>query len=56
MKGSRDVIAMEENGEIVFNENTGCYEPTSQEWLEHPFVDEEKERLAGFDKFTGEQK
>ena len=37
MKGSREVIEMEENGEIVFNENTGCYEPT--DWQEQQTKD-----------------
>lgn len=34
MKGSRDVIAMEEDGDIVFNENTGCYEPNNWQELQ----------------------
>jgi len=37
MKGSRDVIQMEEDGDIVFNENTGCYEPT--DWQEQQSKD-----------------
>jgi len=48
MNGHTDVIQMIEDGEVVFNEDTGCYEPTTQGWLEHPYVDEEKERRAGF--------
>ncbi len=57
MKGSRDVIEMEENGEIEFNENTGCYEPTNwtdiqtKDMLEirnDAMYQEERERRAGF--------
>ena len=48
MNGHTDVIQMIEDGDVVFNEDTGCYEPTTQGWLEHPYVDEEKERRAGF--------
>jgi len=52
MKGSRDIIEMEENGDIKFNEATGCYEPINQAWLEGGFfntshIDEKKEREDG---------
>ena len=40
MNGHTDVIQMEEDGEVVFNKDTGCYEPISQEWLEHQFDNE----------------
>ena len=43
MNGHSDVVGAEEDGTISFNEDTHCYEE-----IEHPFVDEEKERRAGF--------
>jgi len=46
------VVGAEEDGNISFNEDTHCYEE-----IEHPFVDEEKERRAGFfdDNNKGEE-
>ena len=57
-KIGQEIIQMYEDGEIIFNEETNCYESTSQEWLEHPFVDQEKERRAGFfnTSYTDEKK
>lgn len=37
------VVGGEEDGTLRFNEDEHCYEE-----IEHPFVDEEKERRAGF--------
>ena len=43
------VVGGEEYGALRFNEDEQCYEgnPSPQDF-EHPFVDEEKERRAGF--------
>ena len=61
MNGHSDVVGAEEDGTISFNEDTHGYEEVvdhsnikdvEQEHdpsdFEHPFVDEEKERRAGF--------
>ena len=49
MNGHSDVVGAEEDGTISFNEDTHCYEENpSPEDFEHPFVDAEKERRAGF--------
>ena len=37
------VVGGEEDGTLRFNEDEHCYEE-----IEHPYVDEEKERRAGF--------
>ena len=42
------VVGGEEDGTLHFNEDERCYEETSAEEMEHPYVDEEKERRAGF--------
>lgn len=43
------VVGGEEDGTLRFNEDEQCYEGNpSAEDFEHPFVDEEKERRAGF--------
>lgn len=56
MKGSREVLEMEEKGEIVFNENTQCYEPVDwqeqqrqdrEEMKNDAIYEEERERRAG---------
>ena len=56
MKGSREVLEMEENGEIEFNENTQCYEEfdwqdaqtqDQQEMKNDAIYEEERERRAG---------
>jgi len=45
------VVGAEEDGTITFNEEEHCYEE-----IEHPIVDEEKERRAGFfDNNKGEE-
>ena len=49
MNGHSDVVGAEEDGTITFNTETNCYEENpSAEDFEHPSVDEEKERRAGF--------
>ena len=43
------VVGGEEDGTLRFNEDEQCYEENpSAEDFEHPYVDEEKERRAGF--------
>ena len=43
------VVGGEEDGTLRYNEDEQCYEGNpSAEDFEHPFVDEEKERRAGF--------
>jgi len=37
------VVGGQEDGHLTYNEDEHCYEE-----IEHPFVDEEKERRAGF--------
>ena len=34
INGHSDVVGMEEDGEIVFNENTRCYEPVNWQELQ----------------------
>ena len=43
MNGHSDFVGMQENGEVEFNDQSQSWEE-----IEHPFVDEEKERRAGF--------
>ena len=48
-KSGNFVVGGEEDGTLRFNDVEQCYEENpSPEDFEHPFVDEEKERRAGF--------
>ena len=48
-KSGNFVVGGEEDGTLRFNDVEQCYEENpSPEDFEHPFVDQEKERRAGF--------